>query len=562
MRILINFVFVLICFSALSQKINPKTVLISENPSIEDFSFLKEELKDVQIVMLGESTHFDGNVFEMKTKMIKFLHQEMGFKIVAFESGIYDLWKAQKNIDNGSNVKEVLSNSLFSVWGKTNEFQSFVEFYNKNKQDLKLFGFDYQITGLNGNVDLANDLFLYTKKIKHSLKFKQEDFELLLESLTTSGMFDEEDITYDQFKFELTSLQNKISQEKMSDEQFYWCQIVKSILELGKDAVTKEEVLSTFYTTSFDNNRDKQMADNLLAYIKQNPEAKIICWGANVHFVNNCNSIKEPVLKEFVPMGAYLKKELKSKIYSLASFTSTDSIFIQNKWQKTPIRENSFEDFLIGKKSPHLFISSNQSEMNIVMWNRFFSPITFVEGRLDELHDGYFYYSNVTRSTPIESDSGNQVYQKTNHKAINSENDFSNQTEEALNEVIVYGKKTTYQLINKIIDSLEKNYPDNPFSSLMKTNIQSNVSDTTYLDFDFVAEQFDLGYVNSINRSTKKIKEIRWNVKSDFLTETLREYHGLIYNCPIKYAPFLKKGKFKKFVLETNKTQTFLKFNI
>ena len=120
MKKIISFIFLLFCFSAISQNFNPKTISLSENPTIEDFRFLKEEFKDVQIVMLGESTHFDGNVFEMKTKIIKFLSQEMGFKTIAFESGIYDLWKAQKDIDNGLNTNDVLSNSLFSIWAKRN----------------------------------------------------------------------------------------------------------------------------------------------------------------------------------------------------------------------------------------------------------------------------------------------------------------------------------------------------------------------------------------------------------------------------------------------------------
>ena len=217
--------------------------------------------------MLGENSHSDGNVFEMKTKIVQYLHQEMGFNTIAFESGIYDVWKAQSAISDGQKTKDAFMNSLFSIWAKRNEFQSFIDFYEKNKKDLKVFGFDYQITGNNGSVNLTNDIFEYAKKINYKLKFKQEDFELLLESITNSGMFDEEDISYAQFKSELTSLKVKINQQKESEEKFYWNQIVKSLLELGNDAVTKEDILSTFNTTSFDNNRDRQMADNLLAYL-------------------------------------------------------------------------------------------------------------------------------------------------------------------------------------------------------------------------------------------------------------------------------------------------------
>ncbi len=550
---------ILFGFTIYSQEFNPKTINLSQNPEITDFSFLKEELKDVQVVMLGENTHFDGNVFEMKTKIVQYLHQEMGFTTIAFESGIYDLWKAQKSISEGQNVKEALSNSLFSIWAKRNEFQSFINFYDANKKNLKIFGFDYQITGNNGNVLLAKDLFEYAKKINHKIKFKQEDFELLLESVTNSGMFDEEDISYEQFKIELSSFKNKISLQKDSEEKFYWNQIVKSLLELGHDAFVKEEILSTFNTTSYDNIRDKQMADNLMAYLRQNPEAKIICWGANAHFVNNMSSINEPILKEFVPMGSYIKKELKNKVYSLAAVTAEDSIFLQNKWHQTPIKKHSFEYFFKETKtSPHVFISSNQIGMQFSAWNRLFSPITFVESKLNELYDGYLYFRTVAPSTLIDSDERNVVF-NTKEK---QKNNFSEHNDEELkktelNEVIIYGKRTAYQVMKNVVESLEKNYPDNPFSSSMKTNIQAKVSTITYLDFDFIAEQYDLGYVNHINRSTKNIKELRWNKKGDFLSESLREYHGLVYNCPIKYVPFLEKRKFKKFIFQIEETKMY-----
>ena len=552
-------IFLFFGFAIYSQEFNPKRITLSQNPEITDFSFLKEELKDVQVVMLGENTHFDGNVFEMKTKIVQYLHQEMGFNTIAFESGIYDVWRAQKSINEGQNVAEALSNSLFSIWAKRNEFQSFKQFYNQNKKDLKIFGFDYQITSNNGNVLLAKDLFEYAKKINHKIKFKQEDFELLLESMTNSGMFDEEDISYEQFKTELTSFKIKISQQKDSEEKFYWNQIVKSLLELGHDAISKEEILSTFNTTSFDNIRDKQMADNLLAYLKQNPEAKVICWGANAHFVNNMSSITEPILKEFVPMSSYIKKELKNKVYSLAAVTSEDSIFLQNKWHKTPIKKHSFEYFLKEKnESPHIFISSNQSGMQILAWNRLFSPITFVESKLNELHDGYLYFRSVTPSTIIDSDEENKVFKTKDIHTVNQSEPIDDELKKTeLNEVIIYGKRTAYQVMKNMIESFERNYPDNPFSSEMKTNIQAKVSNVTYLDFDFIAEQYDLGYVNHINRSTKNVKELRWNKKSDFLSESLREYHGLVYNCPIKYAPFLKKGKFKKFIFQIEETKIY-----
>ena len=145
----------LLSFCSISaQNFNPKVINLPENVSVQDFSFLKEELKNTQVVMLGEISHFDGNVFEMKTKIVKYLHQELGYNTIAFESGVYDVWKAQKSISKNENTKLAFENSLFTIWAKKNEFQSFIEFYDQNKSNLKLFGFDNQITGKYGDIRL------------------------------------------------------------------------------------------------------------------------------------------------------------------------------------------------------------------------------------------------------------------------------------------------------------------------------------------------------------------------------------------------------------------------
>lgn len=542
-----------------SQEFTPEIFTLSENPQVEDFDFLKQELEGVQVVMLGENSHYDGNVFEIKTKIIQFLYKEMGFTTIAFESGIYDVRKAQQEIESGKNTKEALMNSLFSIWSKTNEFQSFIEFYDKNKSELNLFGFDCQITGSHNFSRLSQDLFEYAKKIKFNLKFNQDDFELLLESITSSGLFDEEDISYAQFKSSLTELNIKIEKQKESQEKFYWSQIIKNLLELGSDAIQNKDILSSFTVSASDNNRDKQMADNLLAYLKQNPEAKIICWGANVHFVNNMKSVKEAIVKDFIPMGSYVKSELNQKAYSLACVTASDSIFLQNKWYQTPIKSASFEYYLKKNNAPYSFISSNQKEMKKMMKNRFFSPITFVEGNLSELHDGYLFFKNVTQSTLIESEIQSDISRKEDYDLVEEELNYSNYSTSnqsiQLDEVVIYGKRTPYSIMKQVIDSLDSNYPNNAFSSTMKTNVVMKIGGISILDFDFVANQYDLGYVNHTNRSSKSLQEIRWNIASDFQPESLREYHGLVYNSPIQYVPFLKKGKFKKFhfVLQATK---------
>ena len=554
-------IFFLIVSNA--QSFNPKILTLPENPNIDDFSFLKEELKNVHIVMLGELTHYEGNTFEIKTKIVKYLYQEMGFKTIAFESGVYDVWKAQKDINKGYDTKKAFIKSLFTIWAKKNEFQSFIEFYDKSKNNLKLYGFDNQITGEYGDKELVNDLYEYCKNNKIKLPLKKEDLSLLIESMCVSGIFDEEDISYNQYKSSLSELLNSISAKPENEENFYWSQIIKNLLSLGENYhFLKEPIISSFWANSMDNIRDKQMANNLLEYIKKHPDEKIICWGANAHFVNDMSSITTPVIKDFVPMGSYIKKALKDKTYSLAIVPAYDSIYVNSKVIQAPVNTSSFEYYLKKSDAPHLFISSNQPEMKKIQVNKLFSLATFIEARLDLLHDSYLYIKKSKETTTIAYDenvdhkrsgpSSNNQEGIVSNKQISTQNDDNDKNAGiiALNEIIVYNKRTPYQIVKKAIDSLSKNYPDSGLSSTMYTNLTTDIQNTNCLNLDFTADQYENSYF-SMYRSAKQIKEIRWNIKNGYEPKNWREFYGLNGN-PVRNAAFLNKRKFTKlnFTLE------------
>jgi erythromycin esterase-like protein len=551
-----------IIFHGNAQNSTPKIITLPENLSSKDFSFLKDELKNAQVVLLGENTHFDGNVFEIKTEIIKFLHKELDFSTIAFESGIYDVWKAQQNINNGEKTKIAIEKSLFSIWSKTKEFQSFIPFFEDNKNKLKIVGFDSQITAEYGNAHLIKDLVEYCKLNQFKLNFKQDDLELLLESIINSGVFDEEDISYEKFKFELNNLITHIDKKPKNEFHFYWKQIIKSLLSIGEESYIKNEpIASAFYTSLDDNIRDKQMANNLLSYIKEHPNEKIICWGANVHFANDLSSVKTPIIKEFIPMGSYLKKELQDKIYSLAVVTSTDSIFLNNVWSKTPINPKSFEYFLKTQNKPYLFVSSQQDEMKKTQLNRLFSPINFIDARLDLLHDGYLYFNEVKPSTPIEENDhklkANDLTNASLNKSVKA--NTLNKTDEqqsqinTLENVVVYSysKKYIYSIIEKTIENINKNYPSNPFNSIQYSNVTVKVQNETTSDLEFINDQYDRGY-NQIDRNSKQLKEIRWNIKNEFIPTSIRQFWSLSYNNPIMYSRFLNNRKSKKFVYKLN----------
>jgi len=288
------------------------------NEDFEGFEKLKPILKDVEIVMLGEQTHGDGAAFDTKVKLIKFLHQEMGFEILVFESGFYDCKKAWEEIEKGENVETALANSIFTLWSTTTQFKplvTYVEDNLKTEKPLTVLGFDSQFTGPISKEHFLRDLRNFLKATDSNLVKSPEWFHFQLD---IARYFDEEyrkkvkkkeieqDTTY------LNSLVQKLT--KLDTETMFWKQAIQSC---------KVYLSGVYLGTDL---RDYQMAQNLIWIKEQNPNKKIICWGATSHFLYNQQEVhlmKFPynVVDNYYQktrmMGDYIKQKYNKKVYTI-----------------------------------------------------------------------------------------------------------------------------------------------------------------------------------------------------------------------------------------------------
>lgn len=115
----------------------------------EDFSdlaFLNDLIGDRSVVQLGESSHGTAEFNHLKTRMIKYLHQEKGFNVVAFESGFFEGVYSDSIRATGSG--DELMRFIFGVWN-TNEVIELFRYVSETQSGpspLRLAGFDIQIS--------------------------------------------------------------------------------------------------------------------------------------------------------------------------------------------------------------------------------------------------------------------------------------------------------------------------------------------------------------------------------------------------------------------------------
>lgn len=60
--------------------------------SFADLEPLAEKIGTARIVVLGEATHSEGTTSRAKARLVRFLHERMGFDVLAWEAGLLDAW--------------------------------------------------------------------------------------------------------------------------------------------------------------------------------------------------------------------------------------------------------------------------------------------------------------------------------------------------------------------------------------------------------------------------------------------------------------------------------------
>jgi erythromycin esterase-like protein len=249
----------------------------SIDPSIadDDFSDLKPlmtAIGNARIVALGEESHGDGATFLAKGRLIKFLHQQMGFDVLAWEAGLFNCQDMDAAVrDPAVPLQDAIDRGLYPIWASSAQVRPVFEYARlaaRTKRPLEMVGFDHQFSGA-GVIRWRNAMIAFMDKA---------DPEILPESLRSSLMSDSGRVFEgDARPVEIRSIAEKwralpalLDKTRTQLESVHGPTLVKMMRRTADDAVISLEGFARWResggkSTAADiNPRDRRMAESLI----------------------------------------------------------------------------------------------------------------------------------------------------------------------------------------------------------------------------------------------------------------------------------------------------------
>ncbi len=309
--------------------------LRSFEPSDRDFSDLaplKAAIGEARVVMLGEQTHGDGATFLGKTRLIEFLHEEMGFDVLCFESGLYDCDRAWRALRSGTDAWSAMQLGIFPIWMESRQLAPLTEFMDraaKSGRPMELCGYDCQLTGPASREHLGPDLRQLATSVGPPALDEAElgAIDGYLQSFR-NGKGPEGPVKADGeaafAKLAAALDEPRFATSLAERDRAFWKQMLRSLPafgtmmgQLGKPGMS---LAAQF------NPRDEQGGETLVWLARQRyPDRKIVVWAASMHCIRDPETIDTGSpnfsYQGVHPMGHVASLTLGKEVYVIAFTT-------------------------------------------------------------------------------------------------------------------------------------------------------------------------------------------------------------------------------------------------
>lgn len=271
-----------------------KVATLDINAPYDDLMPLKPMLQDVRIILLGEQTHSDGATFRAKARLVRFLHEQLGFNVLAFEAGLFESDVANDLMAQGKDVNSVMYSFLPRAWC-VSEVQPVIAYVAQTKpteHPLWLAGFDSQETGRSGDAHVRALLAFVGETVPIA---PADRAALLMFGGLSTISYHPSTAVHSGIAPALERLRTGFDSARTALERQHGAEQTALYSRLLDNLQAHERQMAAYQSHgawASNSVRDQQMADNIqwLAEVRY-PHEKIICWAGTMHIVHETRTI-------------------------------------------------------------------------------------------------------------------------------------------------------------------------------------------------------------------------------------------------------------------------------
>ena len=393
-----------------------------DDGDFSDLEPLRAVLAGKRVVILGEATHRDGNTLLAKTRLIRFLHRELGFDVLAFESGFYDCAKAWERIVAGDDPAQAFRDSVFAIWTRSAQMKPLIDYFAaaaRSPRPLQLAGFDSQFTGEMSGRHLAGDL----RRVAVAAGMAGEDFDARVTGPLANlvlGKYEEGEVPPEAARAGFAAALAELARRLRAGggdvpEREFWLRFVETTRQHGANSWATDWSKPLLEDAEGFAVRDRLMGEQL-AWLARHRFAgrKIVAWAASFHGALEVAKIEVPsspvherLFRTFQPAGLSARKELGDELYTVAILA------YQGKYgpAQKPIEllkptAGSLEDLFHRTGLPHAFLDLSRPA-RLPQWLRdptIARPLGYKEMRAPwgRVFDGVLYLDRMEAAAKAE----------------------------------------------------------------------------------------------------------------------------------------------------------------